>query len=235
MFNRVKFGKKIAQMRRAAGLTQEQLVERIGEDNISISTLKRIENGQGHIDMLRVIRICKALDIELSDLLGENVVKQALERFFNEPDDEGEVQAHLDKQRFFYPEPSSSVCYTLSPIKTLMELIIYLPLMDEMEVLEVLRRIEGAAFGFESYVMDKLRYLYKDIPDSKAKRYADYEASKCTYEYFVEYYSGQLTEADSIWFDPEKSKEMLEWHDEYVALIEMKMQKAAAIEILKSQ
>ena len=71
MFNTIQFGNRIAQIRREKNMTQEDLVELVGEDYISVSTLKRIESGRGHIDMLRIIRICKALGCELQDLTGE--------------------------------------------------------------------------------------------------------------------------------------------------------------------
>lgn len=228
MFNTIKFGNRIAEKRRKAGFTQEELVERVGDENISVSTLKRIESGHGHIDMVRIIRICKALGIELSDLIGENMLKQAIENWFDVPDEENEVQDRLYRQRLFYPELRKDIYYDMRPIKTLMQFIIYLPLMDETLVLESLRRIEGDVFDSESYVLDKLWYLYRNIPDSKAKHYADYVASKCTYEYFVEYYTNDPTEADKIWLDQEKCDEMLACHDEYVELIEKKWKKVLA-------
>ena len=233
MFNTIKFGNRIAEKRREKGLTQEELVEKVGDENISLSTLKRIESGQGHINMIRVIRICRALGCKLQDLLDENLLREALKKWFSEPGEEGEVQDGLYRQRLFYPEPTDSVYYEARPIKTLMQLLIYLPLMDDVQVLDVLRRIEGNIFSRESYVLDKLWYLYQRIPDSKAKRYAEYEAAKCTYEYFVEYHTSEITEADKIWLDPESSEDMYSCHDEYIALIEKKKTKAEAVAVLQ--
>ena len=233
MFNTIKFGNRIAEKRREKGLTQEELIERVGDEYISASTLKRIESGQGHIDMIRIIRICKALDCKLQDLLGEDSLKQALEEWFDEPGDEGEVQDRLYRQELFYPRPTDSVYYEARPIKTLMQLLIYLPLMDNVQVLHALRSIEGDIFDRESYVLDKLWNLYRHIPDSKAKRYADYAAAKCTYDYFVDYYTKEITEADELWLDPERCKEMYENHDEYIALIEKKKKKAEAAAVLQ--
>ncbi len=228
MFNTIKFGNQIAAKRREAGLTQEGLVERVGDDYISVSTLKRIESGQGHIDMLRVIRICRALGIELSELLGESNLQQTLEHWFDDPEEENEVQDRLYRQRLFYPKSTDSQYYESRPIKTLMQFLIYLPLMNDMQVLDALQSIEGNVFDRESYVLEKLRYLFDQIPDSKAKRYADYEAAKCTYDYFVEYYSSEIPAADQVLLDPDRCKEILSCHDEYVALIEKQKEKVAA-------
>ena len=233
MFNTVRFGNQIADKRREAGLTQEELVERAGEENISLSTLKRIESGQGHIDMIRVIRICKALGCELQDLLGENNLKNAIEKRFADEGDEDEVQERLYRQRLFYPEPTDSIYYESRSIKTLMQLLIYLPLMDDVQLVNALRSIEGDIFDRESYVLDKLWNLYRRIPESKAKRYADYAAAKCTYDYFVDYYTSDITEADQLWLDPERREEMYSCHDEYVALIEKKKTKAEAVAVLQ--
>ena len=117
----------------------------------------------------------------------------------------------------------------------MMQLIIYLPLMDDVQILEALRRIEGNIFGRESYVLDKLRYLLNHIPDSKAKRYADYEAAKCTYEYFTEYHTHEITEAEKIWLDPERSEEMYSCYEEYIALIEKKKAAAEAVATLQDK
>ncbi len=233
MFNTVKFGNQIAEKRREAGLTQEELVGRVGDDKISVSTLKRIESGQGHIDMLRVIGICKELGCELQDLLGENDLKQALIKWFADECDKDEVEDRLYLQRLFYPEPMKSYYYENRPIKTMMQLLIYLPLMDDVQVLHALRCIEGDIFNRESYVLDKLWNLYDRIPDSRAKRYADFAAGKCTYDYFVDYYTSELTDADKLWLDPKQSEEMLTCHDEYVALIEKKKTKAEAAAVLQ--
>ena len=60
------------------------------------------------IDMLRVNRICRALGIELSDLLGESNLEHTLKNWFNDPEDEEEVQERLYRQQLFYPKPTES-------------------------------------------------------------------------------------------------------------------------------
>ena len=233
MFNTIQFGNRIAQIRREKNMTQEDLVELVGEDYISVSTLKRIESGRGHIDMLRIIRICKALGCELQGLTGETTLRGILEKAYDEPGEEGEIQDRLCRQHLFYPLSTDSVLYKAMPITTLMQFLIYLPLMEDAEVLDALRRIEGDIFDREFYVINNLWNLYKHIPDSKAKRYADYQAAKCTYDYCVDFYSNSITEADELWRDPERCEEMLSCHDEYIALIDKKKKRAEAVTALQ--
>ena len=233
MFNTINFGNRIAQLRREKKMTQEDLVEHVGEEYISVSTLKRIESGKGHIDMNRVIRICKALDCEIRDLTGETTLREMLEKVYDEPGEEGEIQDRLYRQHLFYPDSTDSSLYKTMPIKTLMQLLIYLPLLDDVQVLDALRRIEGDIFDREFYVLNNLCNLYRHILDSKAKRYADYQAAKCTYNYFVKFYSSSITEADALWLDPELCEEMLSCHDEYIALIEKKRKRAEVVTALQ--
>ena len=84
MFSTIEFGNRLSEKRREAGLTQEELVARVGDENISLSPLKRLEGGCGHIEMVRVMKICKALECTLQDLVEENVVQTALKRYFCE-------------------------------------------------------------------------------------------------------------------------------------------------------
>lgn len=224
MLNAFDCGKRIAKRRHELNMTQEQLVERVGEENISLSTLKRIESGNGNIDVERLSQICEALDCRLQDVLSENILEQAITIAYDS--EKAEIQDCLYRQRLFYPELSKSLLYDDFPIKSLLQFIIYLPLMDEDAVLDVLQRIGGDAFDNEYYVLEKLQFLYKTIPDNKAKQFADYEAAKCTYQYFEEFYTvnigDDLTEADKIWSVPERRKEMYACYDEYMATIEKK-------------
>ena len=187
MVSEIILGNRLARKRREAGLTQEALIEKVGEGSVSLSTLKRLESGRGHIDLFRAIKICRVLGCSLQDLIGDDTLESALEKY---PDGPGEavkedVEDLLMEQQLFYPESMTWELYERKPIKTLLQLLIYLPLFDEKDLWDIVLRIEGYAFGFEGYVLNALRYLYSKIPDSEAKRYADYQASLCTYQFFM--------------------------------------------------
>lgn len=64
-------GTRIANERRYACLTQEELVGLIGEHNISLSTLKLIEHDEGRISLSNAMLICKALGLSISDIVDD--------------------------------------------------------------------------------------------------------------------------------------------------------------------
>ncbi len=224
MLNTIVFGNRLARKRREAGLTQETLVERVGDGIVSLSTLKRLESGKGHIDMVRVVKICGALGCSLQDLIEDDTLESALLNYFGGPEDNVKeyVEYRLMHQQLFYPEAMSWEYYECHPIKTLLQLLIYLPLFDEEDLWDIVLRIDGFTFGFEGYVLDLLRILYEKIPDSEAKRYADYEASKCTYQYFMKHYTTDSVSeieqlSDVVW-----PKERFSQRDAYVELVKKK-------------
>ena len=99
--------------------------------------------------------------------------------------------------------------------------------MDETMLFRYLRDIEGDAFNNECYVLNKMEFLYRLIPESDAKRYADYMAKKCTFEkctfeYFMRYYGLEITEEDAILLDEEKTQRHLQDYREYLRVIEEK-------------
>ena len=64
-------GTRIANERRYACLTQEELVGLIGEHNISLSTLKRIEHDEGRVRLSNTMLICKALGLSVYDIVDD--------------------------------------------------------------------------------------------------------------------------------------------------------------------
>ena len=61
-------GKRISNARKAAGLTQAELSEKI---EISEKYLSRIECGKQLPSVVIVVKICDALDISADELLGQ--------------------------------------------------------------------------------------------------------------------------------------------------------------------
>jgi transcriptional regulator with XRE-family HTH domain len=61
----VRIGLKLSRQRRAVGLTQAQLAERLG---IQAETVSRIENGSLRASLQLLARASKAVDIELHEL-----------------------------------------------------------------------------------------------------------------------------------------------------------------------
>lgn len=60
-------GKRIKDARKKKGLTQEQLVEKMG---VSIAYLSKVETGKIHINLERLSQICGILDITEGEILN---------------------------------------------------------------------------------------------------------------------------------------------------------------------
>ena len=76
-------GKRIKEARKKKGLTQEQLVEKMG---VSIAYLSKVETGKIHINLERLSQICTFLDVTEGEILNgvSNHSKQYLNSEFNE-------------------------------------------------------------------------------------------------------------------------------------------------------
>lgn len=67
-FNR-KLGKRLQKIRRASGVTQEQLAEKLGF--AARQYLSFVESGRNGISVYRLILIARALEIPVCDLLED--------------------------------------------------------------------------------------------------------------------------------------------------------------------
>ena len=76
--NQEKIGKFIAELRKEQNMTQEQLAEKMGVTNKSIS---RWENGKTMPDLSIITILAKELNVEISELLnGRRMTKEELEK-----------------------------------------------------------------------------------------------------------------------------------------------------------
>ena len=76
--NQEKIGKFIAELRKEKNMTQEQLAEKMGITNKSIS---RWENGKTMPDLSIITILAKELNVEVSELLnGRRMTKEELEK-----------------------------------------------------------------------------------------------------------------------------------------------------------
>lgn len=60
-------GKRLKEARKKKGLTQEQLVEKMG---VSIAYLSKVETGKIHINLERLSEICGILDVTEGEILN---------------------------------------------------------------------------------------------------------------------------------------------------------------------
>ena len=239
MYNKKDLGKRIAAKRHLAGITREGLIERIGDDNMSLPTLNRIERGDSHLNLDFLTMIAEAMGYKLQDLIDDESIRSNAEKLYFDPqadhdDNRMEIDCAVYKQQLFYPMPLKGSFYDNYPIKTLLQLILYLPLLDERLLYDSLLRIGGDLFRNEEYVLDQLLFLYKSIPESDAKRFADSAVKEYTYENFKNFYAEGTTESDRIWMDPERCDEVFIGYDAYMALIKEKLKQAKKTDGIES-
>lgn len=69
------FGEKLYEVRKARGLSQEQLAERCGVTRQSVS---KWELGQGYPETEKLLILCRVLDVDLDYLLRDEIASQLL-------------------------------------------------------------------------------------------------------------------------------------------------------------
>ena len=80
--NQQKIGKFIQQKRKEKNLTQEELANKLGVSNRTIS---KWENGRGMPDYSVILELCKVLDMSINEMLsGEEIVKENYQTMLEE-------------------------------------------------------------------------------------------------------------------------------------------------------
>lgn len=129
---------RIRQERQLKELSQEEVIE-ILSDEISVATLSRYENCSGIMTVRTLAKIAMALNISVSDLLGETE--------------------------------------NLTESREAAKFIFYYPLIPKEIIADVIWRIGGLFYGREDYVNQLLSKTVEDIPDSPAKKWADFNVN----------------------------------------------------------
>ena len=226
MNNMIDIGARIAELRREKGLTQEGLIEIIGDDLISLSTLKRIEGGTGHLDFRRLDEICEALGCRVQDLLYDEDIRTAMKDFIIEcgdevgEEEEGNIDFYIKILNLCYPKVPDDFLFDRFTVTNLMQFIIYLPLMNVADLSDCLWRIYGDTFRHEYYVLEKIEYLIKNIPDCNAKRYADILARRCNTKNYIDFYTSKMTEEDEAVSEEYTDEELWEMSKDYGKILE---------------
>ena len=158
-------------------VTEDTIFNVIKGKNMRNDTLKVIADGLGvSMDCLTSDDVPIAEDYLMYEVEAEENTEEHCEehrmrmrRIYNNL---------YDISRRFYPADVGDIYLDNHyRITTLAEFGIYLPLLEMWDVMEVISRIGGCVKGFEIYTLEQYRWLYRRIPDSPAKRYADYQAN----------------------------------------------------------
>ncbi len=168
-----KIGKKIKEMRIEQGLGQEELAGRV---SISPTSLRQIEKGRQNLTVETLRKI-------VEEGLHSDVAAFFALLNYNEEDSEEDSEAEswslyeAQVRKSMYPPHLSHY-----QISSLLEFILYLPLMDPSLLVEMLGRIQGNVIGREDYIVGKINYLVNQIAAGPAKQFADLEVqAMCLY------------------------------------------------------
>lgn len=221
-------GYQLACLRRKAGLTQEQTIARIedmGEKAPSLATLRRLESGKGHLNLVILYKICKVFDNTIQDLLDDDqemqYLYQELDMLYTEEPELQEYILHIKKR--FYPTGSDSSDNLAKVIQTLFTFIIILPLAKRKKLYDMLNSIDGKIFGREEYVIKLVQMLINSIPQSDAKKYVLNEASKITPKFFISYYTDTMENEMSGQMSMEDADS---YYDAYIEQVNYKYEEA---------
>lgn len=166
--------------------------EKMPYDYVSEDTISNLVKGKDARN-LTIQAIAQGLDLPMEVLLEDKIIlvdeylknevrarKEEYEKgiigsddiYFNEL---RTVKYLFGLSRRFYPAEISRILGNEPNyhITTLAELSVYFPLIKMYVLSDVLSRIDGAIDGYETYILKQYEWLYNEIPDIPARRYAD--------------------------------------------------------------
>ncbi len=165
----------LKRFRKEKGLTQKEFAKSLGDHGMAARTLQRIEAGD-KVDIPIINELIDHLDIELIYILRDEYETKIVEELLEDKtitimECINEMNFRIEEYRFLNPPIIKG--NRNYHITNLAEFLIYLPLMDDIMINDVIYRIGGIFEGRATYVLNMLDVLYRDIPDSVAKEVAD--------------------------------------------------------------
>lgn len=122
----MKFSDKLAKMRKANNLSQEQLADELGVTRQSVS---KWESGDSYPDMAKIVQLCKVLNCTINDILDDEVVSEVKQEKTNETKDSNKVNTlkkYFDEFLSFVTKSVNMLSHmgTKQILKMIIELII---------------------------------------------------------------------------------------------------------------
>ena len=168
------------------GLTQADLAAQI---NVSEKVISRIETINYNLSPYWVEAIADYFNVSEKDLFRED-----FDNLYLTPKKKKELgKMVMSDIEFFLLKKNmlnSAVIKTLYPPKrdfvdvenemdefkilSIFDLVVYIPLIPPRDLILLTFRVSGKTKGNEKYLLGILNLLYKTIPNSNAKKYADY-------------------------------------------------------------
>lgn len=164
----VEVGKRILKLRQKLNISQSELAQK---SDISKTYLGEIERGKRtNISLAVIARIAASLGVTMAELFDNIEVSNV-----SWEDDDTFADA-------LYQNKIEDACYPPGlegfPVTTLMQFLVYLPLLQPQHIVDSLLRIDGCFKGYEDYVLKQINFCISKIPASSEKEYADY-SSRC--------------------------------------------------------
>lgn len=194
----VVIGKRILKIRERLGIPQNELAHRAG---LSKTYLGELERGQrDNISVGKLAKIADVLGISMSELFSDIENEQM---HWDEDNHLSDALWQKNYEDTFYP-PSITEC----EVTTLLQFLVYLPVLSEQDVLNILSQFNGKFEGCELEILKSLNTCIAKIPQSNAKAYADLQAKHLSRTAYLR--RAQQTEPRDY-----SEEELLEGSDEY--------------------
>lgn len=162
--DQIRIGKFIAAARKARGMTQKQLAERL---SISDKTVSKWERGKGLPEVALMLPLCEALQITVNDLLsGEkisenNYQKKAEENMMSLMQENQENKKHL---------ALSVICgvITVIAVCALVVIAAYMPIPTAARIALIVLAVATGAAGVGAAAVLDVKTGYYECPHCKA-------------------------------------------------------------------
>lgn len=206
-------GQNLRVYRKAKKISIESLSEK---SNISVSTISHLENCRAdNISIKALISLSDALEIDLESLISKQDFLESCNEadLIKTEDDLVEVIAASDKLKTYYPPTLQ-----YNKISSLLEFLIIFPLLDPVLFYDFIFTLKGDTYSRGAYISQKLDRLWKEVPDSPAKRFAEGELELS--------YGLRQGEYDAVYKQSQKYKDYISdknnEYDEYLNTVKEK-------------
>ena len=168
--NRMKIGELFLTKRKELKKTQDEICQYLSDYGISDHVYKRAERGKSNVSLSALAKIADALKVDLNSIIPDAINLKFL--ILNSPDNEMHFFNSNAKKYYSlsHSEENADVFHKLN----LFRFILYLPLFPPECLFDVLQRIGGDFINREGYIINKLEWLFREIPVSPAVRFAQH-------------------------------------------------------------
>ena len=224
-------GIRIKLSRESQMLTQAQLAAQAG---LSKSFVGLIETGrQTNFSINTLFSIAEALNTTIQNLVvhvnaqEDSLIEKGINIYAPEnAEDTGDLILQQTAIINTYYPPN----YSDHTISSLLEFLLYLPLIAPMDLKECLCRIDGDIVDNENYICNLMDKLVCAIPESPAKQFADIEYAQIRKKRAQHTISKLVCDLS----DPDDVQSLSEKHDAYTEILQLQYHFEKALKKISS-